>query len=127
MLGGGVMETKEDDKMGMQGIAIHIEMFLRKEYKIKRDGFDNIVHANFIRYEKGAFYYCMAMILIKFYSDSEDNSKMIDEFIISLDDIRELKLEEIRDKRADQIVEQFDRVYKKVKKLKFKEKAKETD
>jgi hypothetical protein len=108
------METNEDDKMGMQGIAIHIEMFLRKEYKIKRDGFDNIVHANFIRYKKGAFYYCMAMILIKFYSGSEDNSKMIDEFINSIDDIRELKLEEIKDKKADQIVKKFDKVYKKV-------------
>lgn len=107
------MET--ENKGIMQGIAGSIEITLRAEFGIKeRGGLGGIIDADSIRAYMGAFYYCMAMALLKHYS--ETNSSMVDKFIEEIDDIKELKMDEIINKRAQQIEEAFRKVYDKVEK-----------
>jgi hypothetical protein len=110
------METKIKG-MPLQGIAGFIETMLRSEYGIKeRGGLGGIIDANHIRNYKGAFYYCMAMALIKYYSDA--NSGIVDKFINDIDDIKEMNLNEIKDKRALEIQEYFSKVLDKTEKEK---------
>ncbi len=104
-----------ENKGIMQGIAVGLEMTLRSEFGVKeRGGFGGIIDADSIRAYRGAFYYCMAMALLKYYSEA--NSSVVDKFIEDIDDVKEVKMDEIKNKRAQQIEEAFNKVYDKIKK-----------
>lgn len=94
----------------MQGIASSIEMDLRREYQCNQLEIGGIVSADCIRGFKGSFYYSMIMVLLKYYSGQNRNA--IDRFIESIDDIKEMKMDEIKNKRAEKIYDDFQKVYK---------------
>lgn len=106
---------KTEEKGIMQGIAGSMEITLRSEFGVKeRGGLGGIIDADSIRTYKGAFYYCMAMALLNHYSKM--NSNRIDKFIEEISDIKELSMDEINNKRVQEIEEAFRKIYAKAKK-----------
>lgn len=101
-----------EDKGIMQGIAHGVEGYLRRAYKCNEFDLGEIVTANHIRNYKGAFYHCMAMVLIKYYSAAPD---LVDAFVNDIDAVKEIKMDEIDNEEAKRIYLKFQEVIKTVK------------
>ncbi len=102
-----------ENKGSMQGIATGLEISLRNEYRSAQGGLGGIITADYIRAFKGSFYYCMVMVLSRYYFDQNVNA--IDKFIEKISDIKEMKMDDIENKRAENIYDEFNKVHESVK------------
>ena len=103
----------EIENKGMnQGTAVSLEMLLRKEYQCDRHGLGGIINSDHIRHRKGAFYHCMAMLLVKFYT--KENATVIDDFLQKHDGINEKKMDEMNTEKNRQIYEELADIYHKL-------------
>jgi len=103
-----------ENKGIMQGIAAGLEIMLRTEYLCDRGGVGGIIDSDWIRNERGAFFYCMVMALIKYYST--ESASQIDKFIEGIDEIKDKEMDEIENKVAEEIYNDFHKVHKVIKK-----------
>jgi hypothetical protein len=103
-----------ENKGIMQGIAAGLEIMLRTDYLCDRGGVGGIIDSDWIRNERGAFFYCMVIALLKYYSPESANQ--IDEFIEEINEIKDNKMDEIENKVAEKIYNDFHKVHKAIKK-----------
>jgi len=103
-----------EDKSIMQGIAVGVEIILRTEYHCDRGDVGGIIDSDWIRNYKGAFFYCMVMALVKYYSPATAN--LIDNFIDGIGEIKDKKMDEIDNNVADKIYDDFHKVHAAIKK-----------
>ena len=104
-----------ENKGIMQGIAHGLEQTLRNEYHCDRYGVGGIINSDWIRNQRGAFFYCMVMALVKYYST--ESASLIDKFIEDIDEIKEMKMDEIENSVAENIYSDFHIVHKAIKKV----------
>lgn len=100
------------DGAKIQSYAVGIEHDLRNEYNCDRFGIGGIANSDHIR--RSGFYHCMAMVLVKYYYG--DNRKLIDNFLNENWDIDVMKMDDIGLKKVEEVLEQYENVYKTVKK-----------
>ncbi len=100
------------DGAKIQSYAGSIERDLRAEYNCDRMGIGGIANSDHVR--GGGLYHCLAMVLVKYYFG--ENKKLIDDFINEIWDIDGKTMDDIGLEKVEEVLKQYERVYKAVKK-----------